>query len=409
MKKIVFMILSLALSLNLLGEEKISSIKTSHNDGNVGINSVDNDFKTRWSADNEAWIEFSLEKEIEIKNVDIAFFKGSERKTIFDIEVSKDGKKWEKAFSGEASGATEGFERYPVNLKGKFLRIKGYGNNVNKWNSISEVKINNSDDKIKTVAGNLEAKKIEQANAKDYQIPGDIFWSPKIDKNWRTSWEIMGDKSFGLNENLEIIQDGDDGVFRVRYPKGSIAPSAVSNLGAPLGGAQFYINLEGKEAVELSYMLKFSPDFKFVKGGKLPGLYGGDRNASGKRLPTEDSGFSTRMMWRENGAGYIYAYLPSSEMHGTYLGKWQFEKNKWHKITQRVYLNKPGKADGKIEIYLDRKLVSEIKDLKFRNGSSLTLDGLFFSTFFGGSDKSWASQENVYMDYKNFEMRDVKK
>lgn len=402
-------ILALTLSLNLLGEEKISGIKTSHDDGNVGINTVDNDFKSRWSAANEAWIEFSLEKETEIKTVDIAFFRGSERKTKFDIEVSKDGKKWEKVFSGEASGATDGFERYPVNSRGKFLRVKGYGNNVNHWNSISELKINNSDTTIKTIEGNLEAKEAEQAGAKNYEVPGEVFWSPKIDSNWRTTWNIMGDKSFGLNENLKIIQDGNDGVFRVSYPKGSIAPSSVANLGAPLGGAQFYVNLNGKEAVELSYMMKFSPNFKFAKGGKLPGLYGGDRNASGKRLPTEDSGFSTRMMWRENGTGYIYAYLPSSEMHGTYLGKWQFEKDKWHKITQRVYLNQPGKGDGKIEIYLDGKLVSEIKDLKFRNGAGLTLDGLFFSTFFGGSDKSWASQDDVYMDYKNFEMRDVKK
>ncbi|MGL4980370.1 MAG: polysaccharide lyase, partial [Fusobacteriaceae bacterium] len=319
------------------------------------------------------------------------------------------GKKWNEVFSGESSGVTDSYERYSLEKSEKvsYIRVSGQGNSVNKWNSISEFKVN-AKENIKSASEHQKAKDLEMANAKDYVSEGEIFWNPKIDENWEKTWNIMGDKRFGLKENLEVVKDGADNVFRVKYPKGSIAPNAVENLGAPLGGAQFYVNLEGRKSAELSYMLKFSPNFDFAKGGKIPGFYGGDRNASGKRMPTEDSGFSTRMMWRENGSAYIYAYLPSSSMHGTYLGRWQFEKNRWHKISQRVYLNEAGKSDGKIEIYLDGKLVTEIKDLKFRNGENLKIDGLFFSTFFGGSDKSWASRDNVYMDYKNFEMREVK-
>ncbi|MGL5755337.1 MULTISPECIES: polysaccharide lyase [Bacteria] len=30
------------------------------------------------------------------------------------------------------------------------------------------------------------------------------------------------------------------------------------------------------------------------------------------------------------------------------------------------------------------------------------MEGLFFSTFFGGSDETWASKDDVFVDFKNF-------
>ncbi|MGL4968671.1 MAG: polysaccharide lyase [Fusobacteriaceae bacterium] len=239
-------------------------------------------------------------------------------------------------------------------------------------------------------------------------IFGSVFsktiWEPKITKAWKETWKVMPDKTFGTKENLSIENENGELFFRVKYPKGSVSSNYSKKFEKPLGGAQFYtdMGIEGKEKLELTYDIRFSDNFNFVKGGKLPGFYGGDRNASGKRIPTEDSGFSTRYMWRREGKGVVYAYLPTSEMHGTDLGSWQFEKGKWHKLTQIVKLNTPSKKDGAIEVFLDGKKVAMIENLSFRVSGKLKIEGLFFSTFFGGSDETWASTDDVFVDFKNF-------
>jgi hypothetical protein len=52
--------------------------------------------------------------------------------------------------------------------------------------------------------------------------------------------------------------------------------------------------------MRLSYYVRFSENFDFVKGGKLPGLFGGVGNSGGE-IPDGTDGFSTRFMWRRNG------------------------------------------------------------------------------------------------------------
>lgn len=60
------------------------------------------------------------------------------------------------------------------------------------------------------------------------------------------------------------------GAIRVKYPKGEWGSQ---------GGAQFYRNFSrdlGTSAI-LQYELKFGERFNPTKGGKLPGLYGGNK------------------------------------------------------------------------------------------------------------------------------------
>ena len=208
-------------------------------------------------------------------------------------------------------------------------------------------------------------------------------------------------------DNTAVITDetGQFGqVLRVRYPAGSASPT-VTRKGAPSGGAQFYgtPNPSPHDRLKLSYSLRFSRNFDFVKGGKLPGLYGGTGNSGGD-IPNGRDGFSSRLMWRKNGAGEVYAYLPKSKKNGTSLGRgqWTFRPNTWHQIQQELQLNTPRKSDGWIRIWFDQKLVLEETDLRFRNTSKLTIDGIFFSTFFGGDDRSWSTPKDVSIDFANF-------
>jgi hypothetical protein len=43
-------------------------------------------------------------------------------------------------------------------------------------------------------------------------------------------------------------------------------------------------------------------------------------------------------------------------------------------------------------------------DLVFRTSDNLTADGLYFSTFFGGSDSSWSPSKDTHTYFRNIEL-----
>ncbi|WP_045876786.1 polysaccharide lyase [Pseudofrankia sp. DC12] len=215
--------------------------------------------------------------------------------------------------------------------------------------------------------------------------------------------------SFNLDK-VRLVASGDRCVptyLRVRYPAGSASQLSVRNEDAPTGGAQVYLLLKSgpTDVLHLSYRIRFPLGFQFNKGGKLPGLFGGDHVAGGN-IPDGSNGLSTRYMWRAGGAGEVYAYLPSSQVHGTNIGtgSWSFPPGQWVTMQQRVRLNTPGKADGSITVWMDGRQALRVDNLLFRDSASLQIDGLFFSTFFGGADTTWASPTDQYADFADFQV-----
>ncbi|MBD2460787.1 hypothetical protein H6G89_06990 [Oscillatoria sp. FACHB-1407] len=243
--------------------------------------------------------------------------------------------------------------------------------------------------------------------------PEHILWRSDFEQsNWLDNWQRRDRDSWGL-ENLEVLPDQSgqfSKVLRANYPAGSASPSVARTIGAPLGGGQFYgeLGVTPCDALRLSYYVRFSDNFDFVKGGKLPGLFGGD-GASGRAIPTGMDGFSTRYMWRRRGDGEVYAYLPTSAEHGTSLGRgnWRFRPGVWHHIEQEVVLNHPDQDDGRIRVWFDGDTVLDEEDVTFRRVDTLHLNGIFFSTFFGGGDPSWATPVSVYTDFADFVLYSV--
>ncbi len=219
---------------------------------------------------------------------------------------------------------------------------------------------------------------------------------------------VREDGDFG-RENLDVLEDSKFGhILRVNYPKDSASPSLNKEEGAPVGGAQLYLQpLKGVPAdrLHLRYYVRFPEDFDFVKGGKLPGLYGGTVTG-GRRSPDGTDGFSTRLMWRRDGVGEVYAYLATSEEEGTSLGRgsWSFQPGRWHVIEQEVSLNRPDNQDGSIRVWLDNREVLNETNLQFRTTNKLKIEGVFFSTFFGGSDSSWATPKDTSVDFAGFKV-----
>ncbi|HWN36416.1 MAG TPA: hypothetical protein VNP03_26930 [Pseudonocardia sp.] len=215
------------------------------------------------------------------------------------------------------------------------------------------------------------------------------------------TWTDHG--SFGL-DRARMVRDPSaptGRLLRVTYPAGSASPT-VTRDGGKAGGAQSYLHLpHSAEVMTLSYSVRFQPGFRFVKGGKLPGLFGGDAGSGGRH---EAAGFSTRFMWRAGGAGEVYAYFPNAKGYGASLGRgrWKFTPGRWVKIAQRVVLNTPGRNNGTITVWVNGRQVFTQGGLTYRNKGNVQIDGLFFSTFFGGGDKSWVSPSNQHADFAGF-------
>lgn len=216
------------------------------------------------------------------------------------------------------------------------------------------------------------------------------------------------EKYFGL-DRVQVLTEPDPDlgpVLRVSYPQGSASQSFAREYASPEGGAQVLLRVdEPAEELHLRYFVRFPEGFDFVRGGKLPGLFGGTAN-DGRKIPDGSDGFSTRFMWRAQGAGEVYTYLPSSEEHGTSLGRgdWSFPTGRWVSIEQAVRLNEPDKADGSVTVWLNGAEVFHADDMVYRTVDDLKIDGVFFSTFFGGADPTWASPTDQVVDFADFEV-----
>jgi len=158
----------------------------------------------------------------------------------------------------------------------------------------------------------------------------DLPWSVTIagelglytKERWKADWpgcEFEG----GIKEGRVMVTEGQR--LRVNFALGKIGPEA--------GGAGWRMPFGKHETAEMSYTLRFSKDFDFVKGGKLPGLCGGPENVSGGRPANGQNGFSARLMWRRDGRGEAYVYhknrLYFETFHGGGHKSWAPTKPCW--------------------------------------------------------------------------------
>ncbi|WP_447957929.1 polysaccharide lyase [Vreelandella sp. EE7] len=210
-------------------------------------------------------------------------------------------------------------------------------------------------------------------------------------------------RHWGTEENVAYLASEDNGLneagLRVRYPAGSSSPGEK-----PLGGAGFYsdpASFQNAERACLSYKVRFPADFDFVKGGKLPGLYGGDAPSGGDSVDGEH-GFSMRLMWREEGQGELYPYVVGFEGKSVGRGSWRYPAGSWATIEQEILLNDPDRENGVARVWIDGQPVLEQSNIVFRTTPAITIDGLMFSTFFGGTGEGWRTPRDQYVDFAEF-------
>lgn len=211
------------------------------------------------------------------------------------------------------------------------------------------------------------------------------------------------DRTWGTEENVDLLNDGTATALRVTYPEDTSSPGDTE-----VGGAGFYSAppaLQGRDHACLSYRVRFESGFDFVKGGKLPGLYGGEAPSGGDEV-TGENGFSMRYMWREHGAGELYEYVVNKDDddYGESVGRgqWYFPSGQWVQLEQEVILNDPGQSNGVVRVWVDGQPVLEQQGLVYRTSDSVHIDGLMFSTFFGGHGEEWRTPRDQHADFADF-------
>jgi len=202
------------------------------------------------------------------------------------------------------------------------------------------------------------------------------------------------------NGRVSIVSTDRGKSMQVSYPKGAVGPGS--------GGAQLLVNLLAHDELTLEYKIKFPDGFDYVKGGKLPGLAGGAAN-SGSDVPDGTDGWSTRFMWREGGALYLYSYHADMEKnYGTYAPCNKILRTgRWYTVSQTVKMNDVGSDNGKIIVKVDGSQKLVIDDYTFRTTNNLRINKLFFSTFFGGSGSDWAPNKDETILFDDFKITDA--
>jgi hypothetical protein len=217
-------------------------------------------------------------------------------------------------------------------------------------------------------------------------------------------------------------------------------PSQPETLStAPGAPPPAVVNSLPSSSAVLRYSVYFPPDFPWTKGGKLPGFCISNTTngcATGSRW--SNSSGSVRIMFRQEGRGIGYVYVPLqvagaqpghagiAEVNAvqgpefqtvsnlptystTGIDLWckasgglQFIAGVWNNVTMVVRMNDVGLQNGGLSLTVNSD-TREINDILWRIDNNVQINQFLFATFFGGSDSGWMITQPTFSLFKNFE------
>lgn len=357
----------------------IVSVTASSDDGHIPKNTIDGDFSdaSRWSAEGQGeWIQYQLLNPQDLNGVNIAFYRGDERKSHFEIWLGNSADTLNRVFAGSSNGTTAGFQHFAfTSQKARYVRIVGLGNSVNDWNSITEFNLEDRGD-------NDDGGDNNDATPVFLQT----FENEAIGSHWLDLSLATVQASCGVNQSRCLR------VSYVPYSRGS--QRLVKNVSLP----------NAKEYT-LQYDVFFESDFEFVKGGKMHGL--GPKNTTTGCDPIETDGWSARVMWRRSGQAEIYNYHQDRQNNcgDNGIADAYFTKGRYQAVSLYVRVNTgQDRSDGEIALFIDGREVSRWQNTRLRSdiNQDTEINKFLFSTFHGGSDSTWSPSKTVHARYDNF-------
>ncbi|ODN94816.1 alginate lyase [Cryptococcus wingfieldii CBS 7118] len=271
-----------------------------------------------------------------------------------------------------------------------------------------------------TATATATATSSQVANATASAYESELFpWGTGL-ASWTTSDGLLSYDSAlkpltsGKLADTTNAPDGTSALY-ASYPSGTYGLSSDTGSGFSFYSPGYSgVEIDNATEVMLSYSIWFDSGFQFNKGGKLPGLYGGTslsaaKSCSGGRQNDRGDCFSARLMWRTNGAGEIYDYLPvsytdSDSGYGESIdrGAFTWATGEWVTVANRVKLNDVGSANGEQEITINGESKISITGVTFATKDNTKIYGIMAQTFFGGHDSDWASPQDQKAYFKDW-------
>ena len=234
-------------------------------------------------------------------------------------------------------------------------------------------------------------------------------------KSWGTYWPYQRVRIARFDDPVH------DKVLEVRYPRGKVRSMRS-------GASWFWKPVAPRQEAWFSYWVYFPDSLEFRAGGKLHGLVGGKANTGGNK-PNGHDGWSCRVHWGENdyiklyiyhkdqvlqwGDVYYFHHNPepfdvstANKLPGHSENDVHVTKGEWHHIMMHVKVNDIGQKNGIAQAWYDGKPVVNLYGFEFRDETvkpeNLLIDGVYFSTFFGGRDERYKPVKNEYILFDDF-------
>lgn len=175
------------------------------------------------------------------------------------------------------------------------------------------------------------------------------------------------------------------------------------------GGAICDIELQNAAEYTIEYKVKFQEDFQWTKGGKLPGLGGGEVYAGGQGVSAGD-GWSFRPVWHyydgvNNNQPFLAPYAYYVDQPGTYgdeFGKrYAIQDNVWYNIWIHIKMNIGTSNNGVLHIKVNDNTLYYNNSFRWvTQNSGREIDELMWDIFRGGVGPDYIATEDnlIYFD-----------
>jgi len=144
------------------------------------------------------------------------------------------------------------------------------------------------------------------------------------------------------------------------------------------------------------------------QGGKMGFGFGGGTSPTGGTI--DYAGFTARMMWRGQGDGTakigIYSYAadrPKQYGEDILIENYLAPIGEWINLIIEIQTNSSTSSyDGRMRIWLDGEEVLDKQNVGWQlEGNEPSIDSLFYSSFYGGSDASWSPDHTTYQKLRD--------
>ncbi len=228
---------------------------------------------SRWAAKSskgvDPWLQIELSEPIEVRAIKMAFYRGTRRRMMFDVQTSMDGKQWQTVYSGKSSGLTKGLETYKLeSTRASTIRIIGRGNTENSWSSLTEIEIPGTD-KSAYATPNPPSRPYaaEGKTSGNQNASGSATSSSSSSGNYTTT--VSGDFTVSSGKELLaaldsavagdviVLNNGNYGDFKYdRNFNDYVMLRAKQHLGASFGsidvsGTYGFLHLDGVKAADI--------------------------------------------------------------------------------------------------------------------------------------------------------------